>query len=240
MNKLRHYRFSVCLLALAMVGAGGSLRAQDGTPPPAAPPVVMSRKQAAKLVMAQPAPEYPPVAKVNYLQGNVELELTVNGAGQVTRAHVLQGNAMFAASALKAARRWLYHPLATASGPSGFITTVEMKFTLQYGESELTPQQAERDFQRQIKPPQITRTDDDAHPEEVVHMRLLVNDQGEVDDMQTIPTGKAQYEAALEALRGWTFRPAHWGTLPIASYVNVDIPVETPPESRVAANAHCR
>jgi TonB family protein len=240
MNKLRQYRFGVSLLALAMVGAGGNLRAQDGTPPSEVPPVIMNRKQAAKLVMAQPPPEYPAVAKVNYLQGNVELELTVNGTGQVTHAHVLQGNAMLAASALKAARRWVYHPLATASGPSGFITTVQLRFTLQYGESELTPQQAERDLERQIKPPQITRGDDDAHPEDVVHMRLLVNDRGEVDDMQTTPTGKAQYEAALEALRAWTFRPAHWGTLPVASYVNVDIPVGTPPESRVAANAHCR
>lgn len=235
MIKLGHYRFSVSLLALAMVVAGGKLGAQEGALGAASPLLVMSRKQAAKLIMVQPVPEYPPVAKVNYLQGHVQLELTVNGAGKVTRAHVLKGNAMFAASALKAARRWVYHPLTTAAGPSGFITTVELKFSLDYASSELTPQQAERDFQRQIKPPQVVRTEEGARPEDVLHMRLLVNEQGEVDDMETSPTGKAQFEAARETLRGWTFRPAHWGTLPIASYLEVDVPISTPPVARAAA-----
>lgn len=234
MIKLRHYRYSLFLLALAMVCAGGKVRAQENVSEPNGPPVIIGRKQAVGLVLAQPAPEYPPVAKVNYLQGNVQLELTVNGAGKVAKAHVVEGNAILAASALKVASRWIYHPLATASGPSGFITTVEMKFALQYRQIDLTPRQAERDFLRQVKPPQVVRTVEDAHREDVVHMRLLVNDQGEVVDREVSPTGKAQVEAARETLQGWTFRPAHWGTLPIASYLEVDVPVSAPSIVRAA------
>jgi hypothetical protein len=32
-------------------------------------------------------------------------------------------------------------------------------------------------------------------------------------------------------LRGWTIRPAHWGSLPIPSYLEVDVPVS---ESSIA------
>ena len=186
MIKHRHYRHSLFLLALAMVCAPGKVRAQENDPGPNGPPIVIDRKQAAGLVLAQPAPEYPPVAKVNYLQGQVHLELTVDGAGKVAKAHVLRGNAILAAAALKAARRWIYHPLAIASGPSWFITTVEMKFTLNFFQADLTPGQAERDFLRQVKPPQVVRTAQDAQREEVVHMRLLVNDQGEEEKAVTV------------------------------------------------------
>lgn len=237
MIKFRHSVSSLLLLALALAGAGEKLRAQEDVPEPSGLPVIMDPKQAARLIINQPAPEYPTVAKVNYLQGHVQLQLTVNGAGKVAKAHVLKGNAIFAASALKAARRWLYHPLSTTAGPSGFITTVELKFRMQYGHSDLTAQQAERDFLRQIKPPQVVRREGDAHVEDVVHLRLLVNDQGEVDDMDISPMGKAQFDAARETLRGWTFRPARWGSLPIASYLDVDVPITAPPLARVAANA---
>ncbi|MGA3327053.1 MAG: TonB family protein [Terriglobia bacterium] len=234
MIKLKHCRSTLFLLALAMVCAAGKVLAQEDVPEPNGQPVVIDRKQAAGLVLAQPAPEYPPVAKVNYIQGHVQLQLTVNGTGKVAKVHVVQGNALLAASALKAARRWTYRPLAIAGGTSGFITTVEMKFALHYEQIELTPLQAERDFLRQVKPPQVVRATEDAHQQEIVHMRLLVNDQGEVVDREVWPTGLAQLEAARETLQSWTFRPAHWGTLPIASYLDVDIPVSAPSMVRAA------
>jgi outer membrane biosynthesis protein TonB len=61
------------------------------------------------------------------------MELTVNGDGNVANAHVLDGNAILAA-ALKAARQWIYYPLPTVAGPSGFVTMVRLKFTLHHGE----------------------------------------------------------------------------------------------------------
>ncbi len=206
----------------------------------------MGRRQATKLLITQKAPEYPPVAKVNYVQGSVQLELTVNRAGKVANAHVLQGNPVLADSALKATRQWIYHPLVTPKGPAGFITTVELKFTLanwnfntppedREDRDFLTPQRAERDFMRQVKPPQAVRTSEVTHPEDVVHMRVLVNDQGQVDDLEISPTGKDQFEAACEALRSWTFHPAHWGTLPVAAYLDVDVPISIPPLSRTVA-----
>jgi TonB family protein len=239
MIKLRHYRHDLFLLALAIVCAAGKVCAQEDVPGTNLLPVLIDPKQAAKLVMAQSPPEYPPVAKVNYIEGQVQLELTVDGKGTVDKAHVLDGNAILAESALRATRRWTYHPLTTPSGPSGFITRVRLKFSLynRGAEAELTPRRAERDFLRQVKPPQVMRPPDEAHAGDAVHMRLLVNDQGQVIDSDVSSPGKGQSEAARETLRGWTFRPAYWGNLPIASYLEVDVPMSAASMARAAANS---
>jgi TonB family protein len=236
MIKLRHFRDNLSFLALAMVCVGGSVCAQDQVPAPNILPVIIDPRQAAKLALAQAVPEYPAIAKVNYIEGQVQVELTVDGKGTVNKAHVLQGNAILAVSALKATCRWTYHPLTTPSGPSGFITRVRLKFSLynRGQEAELTPRQAEKDFLRQVKPPQVVRPPDDAPAGDAVHMRLLVNEQGQVVDTEAAALGKAQFDAARETLRGWTFRPAYWGNLPIASYLEVDVPTASRPSLAVA------
>jgi len=225
-----------------MVCAGGNGCAQEYVPGPNVLPVVIDSKQATKLVLAQSVPEYPPIAKVNYIEGQVKLELTVDGKGTVDNAHVLEGNAILAESALKATRRWIYHPLITPSGPSGFITLVRLKFSLhnRSAQTELTPRRAEQDFLRQVKPPQVVRRPDDAPAGDAVHMRLLVNDQGQVVDSAVSPMGKGQFEAARETLRGWTFRPAYWGNLPIASYLEVDVPASATSVARATSNSDSR
>jgi hypothetical protein len=106
---------------------------------------------------------------------------------------------------------------------------------LSYWKLRLTPRQAEQDFLRQVKPPQAVRPTQDLHGGEVLHVRLLLNDQGQVDDIELAPMEKAQWEAARESLRGWTFRPAHWGSLPVASYLEVDVPVGAPRVARAAS-----
>jgi hypothetical protein len=64
-----------------------------------------------------------------------------------------------------------------------------------------------------------------------------VNDQGQVVDMDITPTGRAEFEAARETLQGWTFRPARWGALPIASYLDLDVPVSPPSIARGATSS---
>ena len=199
-------------------------------------PVVIDRKQAEALLVTQSPPEYPPVAKINYVEGQVQLELTVNNKGKVANAHVLDGMAILAESALNATHGWLYRPLRTASGPSGFITTVRVRFNLKTRGTELTARQAERDFLRQVKPALAIRPPGEIAERNSVHVRLLVNNQGQIVDMGTSPTDKARFETAREILQGWTFRPARWGTLPIASYLEVDVPVGTPCVARAAAD----
>lgn len=237
MTNFRHYRHSLLLLALATLCASGNLCAQEDPADPSAVPTIVDHKEASALIVMQSAPEYPPIAKANYIQGQVKVKLTVNGKGKVASAHVLNGDALLAASALKTTLRWIYHPLSTPKGPSGFVTTVKVKFSLNSTRTDLTPDQAERDFLRQVKPPEVVRPSAGSNPNEVVHMRLLVDDQGKVVDMDAAPTDPVRDGAARETLRDWTFRPAHWGSLPIAAYLDVDVPISPESVTRSAANS---
>jgi TonB family protein len=240
MMRLRHDLHYALLSSLAILCAAVTVCAQDFASVPELPQVITNHRQLAALVLAQPSPEYPAVARVNYLEGLVQIAITVNNHGNVSDAHVLKGNPVLATAALKAVSRWVYRPLATAAGPAGFNTTVRLKFSIHHPGVQLSPQQAERDFDRQVKPPQIVPPAHGMQTDGVVRMRLLVNDQGQVVDTDATRLDTAQSKAVSENLRGWTFHPAHWGTLPIASYLNVDIPVGPPSVARAAANTDRR
>jgi TonB family protein len=215
------------LAGAAILWAAASAIAQENPGGSDTLPIELDHKQAARLVLADPKPEYPAVALVNYLQGHVQVKLTVDSQGTVTNAQVLNGNAVLAASALQAVRRWTYRPLSMAGGPAGFTTIVKMKFSLTSGPTELTPQRAERDFLRQVKPAKALPPHEEARSPDVAHLRVLVNDQGKVVDVEMSPPDRPQPEVEREVLRDWRFLPAQWGNLPVASYVNIDVPTAT-------------
>jgi TonB family protein len=230
-------RRSLFLLTLAIASGSGAI-AQDHPPGSNGQPPFLDSKRASKLAVDESAPEYPPVAKVNYIEGVVYLKLLVDPKGIVNYAHVLEGNALLAAAAVNAARRWVYLPLTTLLGPSEFMTTVRLKFSLANWEAStsLSPKRAEEDFLRQVKPPQVVRPPANDYPtKDVVHMRLLVNDRGQVVDTDVAAQSKEQVDAASETLQGWTIHPAHWGNNPVASYLDVDVPVSA---TKVAKITH--
>ncbi len=176
------------------------------------------------------------MAKVNYIQGHVQMRVEITRDGKVAKAHVVRGHPILAASALKAARGWIYRPLQTPSGPSGFLTTVEVKFSLHTHKAETVPREPERDLSRQVKPPEVIGRPANLFPTTVVHMRVLLNDQGQVIDVEAGPGAGTNLEAAEKSLKGWTFRPAYWGSLPIAWYLDVDVPVGTADTTRTGAD----
>ena len=234
-NKLNHHLFILSTLALIMVCAAATVCAEDYGTGPAALPGVIDCKRARRLILSRPAPEYPTVAKLNYLQGQVLLEIVVDHKGKVANVHVLNGNAVLAAAAVMTTRQWLYRPLATAKGPLGFVTTVTLKYSLHFRGSPLAALQAEQEFLRHVAPPQTDPHGQNVPAEGVVHMRLLVNDRGQVVDRQAPPVDRAQYEALYQTVRGWTIHPAHWGSLPIASYFDVNVPLGVPPVTQAAS-----
>jgi TonB family protein len=231
---------SLFLLVLALVCMPEVTFPQAAAPPPALHPIMLDREAATRLVQDQAAPEYPLVARINYIQGHVQVQIVVAHDGKVERAHVVHGNPILAASALKAIRRWIYHPLLTPSGPSAFLTTVDLQFALRLRKVDRMPPNAELDLSRQIKPPEVIGRPADPPPTNVVHMRLLLNDQGQVIDSESSPVTASDLEAARKTLQGWTFRPAHWGSLPIPWYLDVDVPISEPPKGQPAADPGLR
>ncbi len=68
------FRQSLPFLALATACAQ-LLRAQEAVPSVDPQPVTLSRQEAKGLLWVHSAPHYPVLAKVNYIQGAVELEM---------------------------------------------------------------------------------------------------------------------------------------------------------------------
>ena len=128
----------------------------------------------------------------------------------------------------------------TPAGASTFFTTVELNFQLNMHGMDLTARRAESDLSRQIKPPEVIVRAADPPPTGLVHMRLLLNDLGQVMDSDPWPGTLDDLQAARRTLQGWTFRPAHWGTLPIPWYLDVDVPISEPSADRPAADPGLR
>src|SRR5438876_398304 len=75
---------AVCLIASV-------LAAQTGSPAPDAD--LLDSKSASRMLVNEVKPEYPALAKLNYIQGAVRMQLRVTREGRVVEAHVVRGRA---------------------------------------------------------------------------------------------------------------------------------------------------
>jgi TonB family protein len=190
-------------------------------------------KKASRLVLSQVPPEYPTLAKVNYIQGRVRVQLVVSSAGTVASAHVLSGNPLLAAAVLKSVRMWRYRPFVVKGSSTSFATGVDVNFTLRIKKMDLFPAQAESDFGRQVKPPEVLmRPEETASSDPSVRLRLLVSAEGKVIDSEILKGIPSQFERARKSVERWSFRPARWGALSVPWYLDVDVPVDhVPPQA---------
>jgi protein TonB len=85
--------------------------------------------QAASLIKKVP-PTYPPLAKVQHIQGTVRFAATIEKDGTIDRLRVLSGPALLVPSAMVAVRQWLYRPAMANGNPIEATTQVEVTFTL--------------------------------------------------------------------------------------------------------------
>jgi TonB family protein len=206
---------SVVILFCLVVGFAWAQEPADNPQLP-----YLDSKKAAALLLNPARPTYPALARVNFLRGLVRLRLTVAPDGAVTSAHVLSGEPILATAALDFIKTCRYRPLVSTTGAIAF------NFALRMGAMDLTPEQAEADFRRQVKPPQILESPAPATPSDAsVRVRLLVNAEGKVIDWAILRGLPPQIKRALNTLERWRFRPAHWGALSVPWYLDVDIPV---------------
>ena len=186
--------------------------------------VSLSAKEAVRLIMRQENPDYPPLARLNYIQGHVRVEVTVGEDGNVSEAHVVKGHPFLAASALSSIRHWVYRPFRIAAKSVMFKTLVDVNFTLRASLVGRLPPSAERDLQARVTPPELLE-DQAAPTEDHVRMRVLVGADGHPLDMRPL-SGEAQdIHEATQAVLHWSFRPAYWGTMAVPWYKVVDVPV---------------
>lgn len=197
--------------------------------------ISLNSKEATQLLVKKQAPNYPTLARVNYIQGRVRVEITVSDSGKVAVAHVLQGHPFLAASALSAIRHWVYRPLRIAAGAVPFKTLVDFNFTLRVTKLTRFPPTAEKDLQAQVTPPEVLDRREET-PADHVRLRVLVDSDGHTIDTQPVSGPASDIEDAVESVEHWTFRPAYWGSMAVPWYTVVDVPVRHWPSSGTEAD----
>jgi TonB family protein len=207
---------AVCLIASV-------LAAQTGSPAPDA--VLLDSKSASRMLLDEVKPEYPALAKVNYIQGAVRMQLRVTREGRVVEAHVVRGHPFLAEAALQAVRRWMYRPLRRGSQATEFSTFVDVRFALHGKKIDQMPPQPERDLDRQVRPPVLLRKPAGSWSPGSVRMRVLVGAKGQTLDSEPLAGTPSHFAAARHQVEQWTFRPARWGNHPVPWYLDVDVSV---------------
>jgi TonB family protein len=213
------------ILPIALVVLCLAAAATAQTDPAAPATVVLKSKAASKLLLDQEKPEYPTLAKVNYIQGQVRLQVAVNPEGKVREVHVVRGHAFLAAAAMKAIAHWVYRPYKTIAGPKGFLTFVDVNFNLRYHRIESQPPEPETFLSRQVKPPEVLEKTPAAAPNALLRLRVLVSAEGRAMDSELVEGPVSLISSARRNLEGWTFRPARWGNHSVPWYLDVDVPV---------------
>jgi TonB family protein len=221
--------FAAALLAMCACFASPAL-AQDGPPPKA--PISVDAQVAAGLLKEKDPPDYPTLAKVNYIQGIVRMQVFVAPSGKVSAAHVLQGHPFLAASALKAVRSWIYRPYRIGRKAVEFSTLVDFRFSLHAKRLSRFPPTAEEDLRERVTPPEVENPPPDPPSDDHIRIRVLVDSHGHPLDAEILPFSAdilsgdaAGIREARQKVLHWKFRPAHWGALAVPWYLVVDVPV---------------
>jgi len=81
-------------------------------------------------LLSAPRPEYPPLARINHIEGRVALQATISKNGSIETLHVTNGPASMRNAAVDAVRHWRYKPYSVGGRPVEVVTTVYVHFTL--------------------------------------------------------------------------------------------------------------
>jgi TonB family protein len=224
-------------LLLALILAAPNLQSQPS--PPAYQRIeALGNESAARLLIHVAKPIYPAIAKINFIQGAVNLEITVDREGRVVETHVLDGEPLLAVAAIEAVRKWLYRPYVSPQGPTAFNTDVVVRFALHphsfWGRFPTDPDSY---LEKQVQPPEvITRPQQDPSAA-VLRLKVLVDSKGKVLDATSPGSKEPEIEKARKNLETWKFRPAQWGAIAVPWYLIVKVPLEQATIDQVANSA---
>ncbi len=90
----------------------------------------MSQGVSQGLLIKKVQPNYPAQALTMRLQGQVELQATINKDGSVSNLKVLNGESILSRAALDAVRQWKYKPYYLNGEPVEIQTQIVVNFKL--------------------------------------------------------------------------------------------------------------
>jgi len=111
-------------------------------PPPPPPPVKQEVKPQAPrritvggnvqqaMLIYQPKPVYPPLAKQARIQGTVRFTAIIGRDGTIQNLTVVSGHPLLVQAATEAVRQWRYKPTLLNGEPVEVVTQIDVNFTL--------------------------------------------------------------------------------------------------------------
>jgi len=91
-------------------------------------PVKVSSRVAAALIISQPDPVYPAIAKAAHVQGAVILHAYISKEGAIEDLSVVSGNGMLVNAARDAVQCWRYKPYLLNGEPIEVETSITVNF----------------------------------------------------------------------------------------------------------------
>jgi protein TonB len=82
------------------------------------------------MLIRQPKPVYPPLAKQARIQGVVRLNAIIGKDGTIQNLQVATGHPLLVPAALDAVKQWVYKPTLLNGEPVEVITQIDVNFTL--------------------------------------------------------------------------------------------------------------
>jgi len=192
-------------------------RLADVPPPPAPPapagiprePQPPSKDIKNPRLIHKVEPKYPEAAIKAKVEGKVVIEATINIAGDVKEAKVLQGHPLLQQAAVEAIKQWKYEPYIVEGEKKPVQFTVMVNFRLPQESTDkpiaLSAQQS---------PKLIKRVEPKYPPEALkagvsgkVVIEATTGKEGDVTDTVVIDGHPLLNPAALDALRQWKYEP---------------------------------
>jgi protein TonB len=84
---------------------------------------------AARLIY-QLKPEYPTLARMARIEGDVEFEAVISTAGTIEELKVLKGHPLLVKAAFEAVQQWRYQPTLLNGQPIEVVTEITVNFKL--------------------------------------------------------------------------------------------------------------
>ncbi len=82
------------------------------------------------MLVEQPHPVYPALAKQARIQGMVTLNAVIGKDGHVVNLAVVKGHPLLIQAALDAVKDWVYKPTLLNGSPVEVVTQIDVNFTL--------------------------------------------------------------------------------------------------------------
>jgi TonB family protein len=104
-------------------------------------PISVDAVEAQKQLTSRVDPVYPAIAKAAGIQGEVEISVVVDAAGQVASERVVSGPPMLQQAALDAVKKWRFTPFEVNGAATQTTTTLTIPFHLEKRDGGPTPEQ---------------------------------------------------------------------------------------------------